>query len=77
MPKGTAMNVGAAITQLLKDNGLEPKDLRHATGWTGSYISQIMSGVQKDITLSRALKLADFFGITIDEFVDYALKFED
>lgn len=67
------MNIGAAIAQLLKENNLEPKDLRHATGWKASYISQILSGKQKDITLARALKIADFFGITIDELAERAV----
>ena len=71
------MNVGAAIKQLLTERGLKPADMARGTGFSTPYISQLTTGKQRDISLKKALAIADYFGITIDEFVDYALQFED
>ena len=71
------MNVGAAIVQLLNENNLEPKDLRRGTGLSSAYISQLMTGKQKDVSLKKAIVIADFFGITLNELVEYAIKYGD
>lgn len=68
------MNVGAAIARLLEERGLEPKDLRRGTGLSSAYISQLMKSKQKDVSLKKAMLIADFFDITLEQLVEYSLE---
>lgn len=71
------MNVGAAIKELLAERGLKPADMARGTGFSTPYISQLTTGKQRDISLRKALIIADYFDISIDDFINYALKFGD
>lgn len=47
------MNVGAAIKELLAERGLKPADMARGTGFSTPYISQLTTGKQRDISLSK------------------------
>ena len=68
------MNVGAAITRLLDERGLEPRDLRKGTGLSSAYISQLMTNKQKDVSLKKAMLIADYFDIPLEQLVEYSLE---
>lgn len=55
------------ITELCKEYGVSPFKMCKDIGLTSGFISDLKMGRQSGITATKAAKIADYFGITVDE----------
>jgi len=65
------MNVGASLRALQKDRVIANVDIARALGVHALTISRWRN--YTDLQASYCQKLADFFGLTVDEFLSYGL----
>jgi len=65
---GGKMTIGENIKRLREDKNMTQEDLAQILGVTSSNISQIESG-DRGLNISKAQKIAQALGITIDELV--------
>lgn len=56
------------IIELIKNSGLNARQIAIRTGVSHVAIGNILSGKTKDIALSNAFKLSDTLGVDINEF---------
>jgi len=61
------MTLGQKIKQLRKKNKLSMEKLSMLSGVDIGTISRMESGERKTLTLPTAMRLADAFGVTMDE----------
>lgn len=66
------MNIGLTIKQLQEDNGVSCVALAESLGVAPQQLSRWRNA--EDLKLSTVIKVADVFGLGIDEFIAYGKK---
>ena len=61
------MRYGEVVQQLLEEQGISQRELGRRSGVSPQHINRLISGSLKQPTLSIAFKIADGFGMTLDE----------
>ena len=59
---------GTRIKELLREKGMDQKDLAEAIGVTASMMTYIIKGL-RDTTVTNAARMAKVLGVKIDEIV--------
>lgn len=71
------MNVGAAIRELMNERGMRSIDLCRASGISAGYLSMVLNSKISDPSLLRVKMMANALGVTVDEIVELADKYEE
>jgi len=66
------IDVGKALKELRKKNGVSQGDIFRATGLERGYLSKIENGKIKQPRITTIYKLAGFFNIKVSEFIRLA-----
>lgn len=60
------MDIAERLAALVKERGLNPKKVGDATGISNSFIGHLCKGNKELKGIDTAIKLADFFGVSLD-----------
>jgi len=61
---------GHVINALLTERGMTQTDLARESGLSTSYIAQLVTGLIKNPTLTKAFAIADALGVSLQEIRD-------
>lgn len=68
------MTFGEALVLLMDEKGISQTELAALSGVGKSTIGELVKGRSKEPTFSKAKKLADGLGVTLQDFIDLMEK---
>lgn len=71
------MQLARALNEITASKGMRQADICRKTGLSDAHVSQIFSGKIKDPKASILYKIAHALGVTVDEVLELADRFDE
>ena len=76
IPQSEFLSFGEALVAHMKTAGVRGAELSRATGVSHDIIKQLTSRRSRSTTVENAIPIANFFGVSVDEFLGFAPRTE-